>query len=313
MMGGSGGSYGGRSTSRDTLKDLVRRTDGEADDAAYEVEVNGVLADALREFNDRNIARVRRHIDAVKETLEVEGDGSIDLVFGGSVRKHTYVDGLSDVDVLAVLNRSELVDKPPQEVLEEFARRLRHRFPRTDVTAGKIAVTIQYSDNVELQVLPAVATSTGLRIARSVDQGWSKVVRPDAFAKKLTAVNEALGRKVVPVIKLFKAFFEEDRPRDMKLSGYHAESLAIAAFEGYAGKRTYKDMLHHLCRSAAERVRTPIKDRTGQSLHVDDYLGPQGSRERLAISTRLERLAKRLEDADRRRDSDEWRQLLGDE
>jgi hypothetical protein len=312
-MGGSGGSYGGRATSRDTLRNLVRQTDEEADDMAYEVEVNGVLADALREFNDRDIAGVRRHLDAVKEALEAEGDGALDLAFGGSVRKHTYVNGLSDVDVLAVLNRSELIDKSPEVAIEEFARRLRRRFPNTEITTGKLAVTIQFSDDVELQVLPAVVTSTGLRIPRSVDQGWSRVVRPDAFAKKLTAVNEELGRKVVPVIKLFKALFETDRPRDVKLSGYHAESLAIEAFEGYTGKWTYKDMLHYLCRNAADRVKTPIKDRTGQSLHVDDYLGSQGSRERLMISARLERLAKRLEDADRRRDSDEWRQALSDE
>ena len=60
-------------------------------------------------------------------------------------------------------------------------------------------------------------------------------------------------------------------------------------------------------------MRTPIEDRTGQSLHVDEYLGGANSHTRRELGTRLERLVKRIEDADRRGDAEAWRSLLGEE
>ncbi|MGI8405997.1 MAG: CBASS oligonucleotide cyclase [Thermomicrobiales bacterium] len=309
-MGGSGGTYSSRPASPERVSALVEQANQEADEATYESEVNQTLREALLEYNDRDIEGVRRHLDAVKNALEAEGDGVIELRYGGSVRKHTYVNGLSDVDVLALLDGNGLANMSPQAVIKEFAARLGKRFPDTDITPGKLAVTIRYADGVELQVLPALRTATGLRIARSVGEGWSNVVRPDAFARKLTSVNEARGGRMVSTIKLFKAMFEANCPPEMKISGYHAESLAIEAFEGYSGSLAGKEMLHHLCRSAANLVQNPIRDRTGQSLHVDDYLGAVGSQTRRAMAAHLERLTKRIESANRANDADAWQEFF---
>jgi hypothetical protein len=311
-MGGSGGSYSTRPPSRERLSELVEQANQRTDEAAFESEVNHALDETLREYNARDVEAVRRHLDTLKRALEAMGDGTIDLTYGGSVRKHTYVDGLSDVDVLAILNESQLAHMSPQSVIEEFVARLRRRLPDTEITAGNLAVTIRYSDGTELQVLPALRTETGMQIPRSVGEGWSNVVRPDAFARKLTAVNNATAGRVVPVIKLFKAMFEVNSPPGMKLSGYHVEPMAIEAFENYSGSLTHKDMLHRLCQSAARTVQNPIRDRTGQSRHVDDYLGAPASMKRRAIAARVERLTKRIEAADRGRDAEAWRELFGD-
>jgi hypothetical protein len=194
-----------------------------------------------------------------------------------------------------------------------FASRLGERLPGVEVEPGTLAVTVRYPDSREIQVLPALATKTGLRIANADGEGWSNVVRPDAFARKLTAVNRENGSRVVPMIKLFKGIIEIALPATVKPTGYHAESLAIEAFATYDGPLNSKAMLRHLCRTAVERVRTPIADRTGQSLHVDDYLGAANSRARSVLAARLDRLAKRIEDADRRGDAEAWRSLLGGE
>ena len=311
-MGGSGGSSPAP-PSRERLRELVEHANQVADEAAYESEANRALDEALRDYNDRDVEGVGRHLEAVKKALGTYGEGAIELRYGGSVRKHTYVNGMSDVDVLAIVNETELANRSPQAVLREFAARLRRRFPDTEVTPGKLAVTVRYADGTELQVLPALRTATGLRIARSVGEGWSNVVRPDAFARKLTSVNQARSGRVVPTIKLFKAMLDATGPPGMKLSGYHAESLAIEAFENYSGSLSHKDMVHHLCRSAAGAVLGPIRDRTGQSLHVDDYLGAPGSKARREVAAHLGRLCKRIEAADRGRDADAWRELLGDD
>lgn len=312
-MGGSGGS-GWSSSNSSGIDKLVQQANEQTKALSYTSEVNRLLQDALKRYNDRNTDAINKHIEDLKKAIEKELEGSVELNFGGSVRKHTFIDGLSDVDILVLINQTSLQRKTPTEVLEYFAQQIQQRRPNTNVSPGKLAVTVRYSDGCEVQLLPAIKTATGFKIASSIDENkWSHVVRPEAFARKLTDVNQACSGKVVPVIKLFKAVVKEVFPENLKLSGYHAESLAIEAFKKYEGHRTYKDMLNHLCRTASDRVKVPIKDRTGQSRHVDDYLGPKNSKERNSVSSWLGRLATRLETADKLQSLEEWQKLLGSE
>ena len=81
--------------------------------------------------------------------------------------RHTYVDGLSDVDVLMTLNDSSLVSQSAQTTIERMAELIRQRLPNSDVSTGQMAVTIKYSDDIEVQVLPAIRTPSGIRVPRS--------------------------------------------------------------------------------------------------------------------------------------------------
>lgn len=314
-MGGSGGS-GWSSSNLSGIDKLVQQANEQTNALSYTSEVNSLLQDALQRYNDRDTDAINKHIEDLKKAIEKElEEESVNLNFGGSVRRHTFIDGLSDVDILVLINQTSLQGKTPKEVLEYFAGQIKQQLPNTEVfPPGKLAVTVRYSDGCEVQLLPAIKTATGFKIASSIDENqWSNVVRPEAFARKLTAVNKACSGKVVPVIKLFKAAVKEVFPTNLKISGYHAESLAIEAFERYEGRKTYKDMLNHLCRTASDRVKVPIKDRTGQSIHVDDYLGSENSKERNRVSSCLGRLATRLEKADRLQSLEEWQKLLGSE
>ena len=310
-MGGSGGGYDPpprRSPSG--FGQLVERAGGGAERATYEAQVAAVLEETVSEYSDRDAAAIRRHVETLKTAIESDVGGTVDLLFGESTQKQTYVNGLSDVDLLATIDDPSLVDRSAQEALLRFAARIQRRLPNTEVTPGRLAVTVRYSDGHELQVLPALRTGSGVRIPSLSGEGWSNVIRPEAFARKLTEVNRKCGSRVVPTIKLFKGA-QESLPEAARLSGYHAESLAVQAFEGYEGRRVYKDMLVHFLRSAAEGVRTPIRDRTGQSLHVDDYMGTANSQTRQRASSFIGRLARRLEIADRERRSGEWEKIFG--
>ena len=310
-MGGSGGGYDPpprRSPSG--FGQLVERAGGGAERATYEAQVAAVLEETVSEYSDRDAAAIRRHVETLKTAIESDVGGTVDLLFGESTQKQTYVNGLSDVDLLATIDDPSLVDRSAQEALLRFAARIQRRLPNTEVTPGRLAVTVRYSDGHELQVLPALRTGSGVRIPSLSGEGWSNVIRPEAFARKLTEVNRKCGSRVVPTIKLFKGA-QESLPEAARLSGYHTESLAVQAFEGYEGRRVYKDMLVHFLRSAAEGVRTPIRDRTGQSLHVDDYMGTANSQTRQRASSFIGRLARRLEIADRERRSGEWEKIFG--
>lgn len=308
-MGGSGGGW--RDTRRDALTlqqlhDLAKRG---TDQAAYDAEVEGVLKDALSSFNDRDTEKINQHLQNLEDALSKETEGSVQLKFGGSVIKHTYVNGLSDVDMLVCLNNTSLEGKSPAEAMDYFVQRLQASFPRTKIEAGKLAVTVTFSDGHQIQLLPAVKTASGYRIAAPGGQVWSNVINPTRFAKKLTDVNQAQGRKVVPVIKLYKAM-NDALPKQSRLSGYHIESLAIETFKNYDGRRTLKQMLQHFCAQAKDGVIQPIVDSTGQSRHVDDDLGTSHSAGRRRASRAIANLEQKLDSADALTSVDTWKEMV---
>ena len=107
------------------------------------------------------------------------------------------------------------------------------RLSNNPVSKGKLAVTVSYADKAKSQILAAIRTTDGFRIAEPGSTKWSNVVHPERFSERLVKVNNAKGGRVVPVIKLAKAIavcYFKDPSR--KISGYHMESLAIDAFTG---------------------------------------------------------------------------------
>jgi len=308
-MGGGGVSAG---WPRDTSPDeILRRAVSEEQIASYETELNVYLQDILADFNNRNVDQVNVHLETIKDALNKEDIGSISILYGGSIKKHTYVDGLSDVDILAIIDKSALVDAPPSRVLEYFADRLQERLPNTDIKIGTLAVTLTFSDGHEIQVLPAITTKAGIRIASADENNWSNVIRPEKFAQKLTSVNTSNNSGVVPVIKLYKAI-NAQLPKDVRLSGYHIESLAIDAFKNYKGTTSRKAMLLHLSQFASEAVLEPIKDSTGQSIHVDDKLSAPQSFERQKVSASIKRVVARMKLADSEASIQRWKELFGE-
>ena len=256
-------------------------------------QIQGYLREKLRDYNDRDTEAINRHIGGLRDALEQTGSDVLPTRFGGSVSRHTYVDGLSDVDVLLTVNDSSLAGQAPKSVILRMAELIQRRMPRTKVTTGDLAVTVEYTDGHEIQVLPAIKTKAGIRIANPVQDRWSGVLHPERFARKLTDVNQANDGQVVPAIKLTKALahrlIRSDKDR---ITGYHIESLAIEAFKGYRGATNLKSMVNHLVDHASVAVTRPIRDSTGQSRYVDDYMGPQGSPARRKAADNFRRMGR---------------------
>ncbi len=241
----------------------------------------------LVKYNQRNTKATKRHVESLCKFLREKDNHVVQTMFGGSVRKGTYVSGLSDVDMLLIVNDSSLVNQLPSKVIAYARDTIQQRLPNNSVSAGNLAVTVNYSDGNEIQILPAIRTrSDGVRIAEPGSTRWSKVAQPEKFAEKLTEVNQARGGRVVPVIKLAKAIADCFITRsNRKIAGYHMESLAIDAFSDYNGSRDSKTMLNHLFRHSAKAAMRPIADPSGQSRYVDEYLGPAESNCRQRVST----------------------------
>lgn len=307
-MGGSGGF----TPPSKPLNDLLRETSDTIEHTTYLQSVNSYLSSLLKDYNDRDSKQIQDHISKIQTILEQEHDTSIALKFGGSVSKHTYVNGLSDVDILVQLNDSKYAKMTPKEAIKEFQRSLNGKIPGAKVSSGNLAVTVTFDTGHEIQLLPAISTSTGIKIPRTKTDGWSNVIRPDKFASKLTKVNQDNRGRIVPVIKLFKGL-NDYLPTGLQLSGYHIESLAISAFENYSsGKYSYHDLMQHYCKFASTAVLNPVTDRTGQSIHVDEYLGKAGSIKRRQVGMALNRLSNKMDRADVQKSVDQWKRFFDD-
>ncbi|KQP46671.1 hypothetical protein ASF31_05540 [Brevundimonas sp. Leaf280] len=307
-MAGGGDRRFSRSPSE--IAKEVRQSQDRLVSETFQSNLGSLIGDQLAAYNSRDVALVRERLDLLKERLTGVLEESVDQLFGGSVAKKTYVDGLSDIDSLLIINDTSLASKPPSDVLDRLIGILSGNVSdAASVSRGRMAVTVQYSDGMEVQLLPALRTDAGLKVPSSRTEGWSHI-KPDGFQKALSHANSDCGGKLVPVIKLAKAL-NAKLPEALRLSGYHMESLGIAAFKGYTGPRVASEMLPTYFEKAAQLVHAPIRDSTGQSVHVDEYLGAAGSPDRMARSHVLDRLAKRMRNATTGESLEQWRAILG--
>ena len=306
-MGGSGGGTGSYFSAADArlLEEEARRR---LEQSRVDSTVNSFLQRELTDINDRDIELTNSRLEAIEQALGSRLGEIERLLFGGSVAKHTFVSGLSDVDALVEIAEEEISDRSPAAVISSLARALRQALPQGEVEEirqGGMAVTVTYRDGTEIQLLPAIRENGELAVPSWDSSSWIPI-RPREFARVLTATNQGQGGAVVPAVKLAKAIFA-NRLGDDGPSGYHVEALAVEAFRQYSGPRTPKAMVTHLVRCASERVLRPIGDISGQSRYVDGSLGEGNSAARLTLSRSLERLARTMEGA---RSIDDWEVLI---
>ena len=306
-MGGSGGGFFSGRVSPDELARRTREAEERSQNDAFETQVGEFLASELAEYNDRDVDGTQRVFESFKKDLEADVEGTVDLLFGGSISKHTYIDGLSDIDALVLIDRSELRGKKPKELQRLLADCLRAKYGRDAVSVGTLAVTLTHKGDT-IQFLPALQEGKKYKIASYDGKGWSQI-DPSGFAKALTKANQAMDGKLVPCIKLAKAIIAT-LPEQRQLTGYHAESLAIQVFKGYEGPKTPKAMVRHFFEKASDQVKQPIKDSSGQSVHVDEYLGEENSLERRTVADALGRIARRIRNADGAGSPESWKELF---
>lgn len=306
-MGGSGGTFSGPGRSPEEHAEKLRKA-AESSALEFEVELAKEFSELLSKFNSRNTVETQERLQEIKDVLHDRLDSSFDTLFGGSVAKHTYVDGISDVDSMLVVS-GPLEDANPQHVLTKVADAIRHGLdPSIQVTVGRVAVTVTYPDGSEIQLIPSTRQGTQLKVPAWEANTWS-TIDPRQFTDGLRKRNEECAGKLIPTLKLAKAI-NATLPENARLSGYHIESLGVAAFRGYDGERTTVRMLPYFFKRASEFVLRPMADRTGQSVHVDEHLGPENSQARSAMSHLLSRMHQRMLNASASKSHDRWRDLF---
>lgn len=277
--------------------------------ADHERAISDRLETLARDLGQQNQALVRQRLEQIQDLLRDHLESRVDTMFGGSVSRHTYVAGLSDIDSLLLLSPTKFGEASPQRLLSEFEDVLRGIGLGTSVRSGDLAVTVSFPDGMELQLLPAIQTDSGVRIASPGRDTWSNVIHPDRFREQLTNVNQANQGKVIPAIRIIKDALSN---HGLDIPGYHVEALAIGVFRNYGGSLTLKAMVEHFFGQASQRVKTRIGDITGQSPYVDEYLGNSNSAQRSDVSRKLSDISASLDDANSRHSVEGWMDSVGE-
>src|SRR4051812_768369 len=118
-MGGSGDrpsrGSGGERVER-IFSDLKKSAGTQVARTQYQADVGELFASLLAFFNNRDQEAIRSSVESILAALEGAIDGEISLLFGGSVAKHTFVNGLSDVDMIAYFDQGEHGNKTPADL-----------------------------------------------------------------------------------------------------------------------------------------------------------------------------------------------------
>ena len=156
-MGGSGGT--GSYFSVGDAKALEQQARRRLEQSRLDAAVNSLLQHELTDINDRDTDLTNERLEAIEQALGSKIGEVERLLFGGSVAKHTFVNGLSDIDALVEITEEGISERSPAEVGSGFATALKQALPQGDVEdirLGRLAVTVRYLDGTEIQLLPAI-------------------------------------------------------------------------------------------------------------------------------------------------------------
>lgn len=262
------------------------------EERSSKTQINDFLAELVRDMRipEETLEKIRNNIEEIIQKLKERGLDIEDIRWEGSFSKKTYVEGLSDIDLIVsfgTYSESDFKYKDNSKLaLEELKNIICERYPKTEVKVGNMAVTVAFSDGTELQFLPAFKYHKGYIIPDPKSNQWITTF-PKRFKNELTELNQKLDEKLKPTIRLIKNLFNKN---DIDLSSYHIENLALKTLKDYKGPCTYSAMLLGFLNEAKVEIGKKLQDISEQSVYVDNYLGDNGSPKRNEYAKKIKNI-----------------------
>ena len=297
MTGGSGSRF----RSDHTRRDITEVVPNETDKKFGLTKIADFLQEKLVEINAHDYNAINQHKKLVEDKLKNEFEVE-NVRFGGSHSTHTDVKNLSDIDMLADLGNFT-TDKSSDQVINDFASAIRERLPNTTISSGVMAVTVEFSDGLQVQVLPAFRYRDGYRIPDPNGKGWISTY-PKQFSRELTSINQKQSGQVVPTIKLIKSICDAN---DVKVSSYHVSNMAVNVFKHYAGPMTRQKMLQHFFNQAKSLCLRPTVDPSRQTQYID---GDLSSSERKRMARNFAQIENKIKKATESPSLDTWKDIF---
>lgn len=264
-------------------------------------EISDLIEGVLKEINAHDYDLINQHKNTIAEKLEKEFNIN-DIRYGGSHSTHTDINNISDIDLLADLGEFS-ADFLSGEVIEDFAAAIRERLPSTTVSTGAMAVTVEFSKGVTIQILPAFKNGEMYRVPDPDGDGWIETY-PKRYTQELTRLNQEHSNQVVPTIKLANLICKSN---NIDISSYHVSNLALNTFNHYSGPKTRQKMVQYFFNQAKSLCLQPTPDPSGQSTYIDgDYSDEQ--RQRLADAFDL--VENQINEAIESQSVEKWKNLF---
>jgi hypothetical protein len=265
----------------------------------------------------------------VREWLEDHDFETVDphTLLTGSYGRQVAVGNIHDVDVLLFVAEEERNATPNSTLIR--LKQLLDDYPDTVITAGqRRSVRLEFPDHdLHLDIVPAALVDGLGKPLEVPDRTREKWIESDplGYGRSLSEANAEYGRKLVPLIKLIKAW----RDQNFKIKRPKSYVLEVIVYESMTGNHLrwedcgWSVTLASFFGRIADRWRSLIEDGEGVPRVHDPQLGNVISRwERSHFETFMRRIeeartasaaAVRWEADDRLEDAVEiWSGLYGD-
>lgn len=164
-------------------------------------------------------------------------DRIINSYLSGSYARDTAIAPLDDVDIIFLIDASQwnsplFSSKPrPKELLQSFARAVKHRYPDSSVRLQRRSVCLQLS-HISLDIVPAIEVKNGGTLIEIPDRNSDIWIRtnPRIHTEYSSRINQSNGKLLKPVVKLLK-FWNSQLPSTARMKSFSIETLDTRLFE----------------------------------------------------------------------------------
>jgi SMODS domain-containing protein len=201
----------------------------------------------------------------------------------GSYKRHTAINEIKDVDI-AVIVAPDYSNSPPAVVMKDLkealdASRGRRRLGQLDQRSQRRSIRCELpEDNFVVDVVPVVAPAGDPHGALLIpDREWRSWVetRSIGYVKRFSDLNASSGRRLVPLVKLMKAWRAAQRIERVEAKPFWIEALVVALVE--EGKIAIADPWAEVMRSTFDALYQrclPLKNRGSGTPTVRDPMLP---------------------------------------
>jgi len=247
---------------------------------AGETNKSLALSEYFREFRsnieppEHRLAVAKETPDDVRRYLKACEDFETEYPYSrltGSYKRHTAVHNIKDVDFLVFVGyegkKPEPADvlKSLRAALDDLPETLGYDGRTQALRGQRRSVHVEFdNEDFHLDVVPVLMPESADEPLLVPDREWNKWVssHPLGYGKALSDLNVANGKKVVPLVKMFKHWrtfqMQRNRPKS-----YWLECLVYRHVDkGWVGtdSKSYAELFTDLLRSVRKRFQNKLDD-----------------------------------------------------
>ncbi|MDD2807501.1 MAG: hypothetical protein PHW95_03225 [Patescibacteria group bacterium] len=222
--------------------------------------------------------------EKLREFLDLEDD-----FLTGSYRRNTIIKPRNpsekfDVDVFVAFNKEDYENKDLAELRQtviDALHNINSQYPELGISrineSQRRSVRVEFGNNFQIDVVPAIQIEKDVHY-KIFDKRTLSAVKsnPKLHGELLTKANEHAKGKLVPLIKMLRAWKRQECPY---VKSFHIELLAVeilgsSNFDSYSeGADIFFDKAREYAKSAC------LKDPANADVTIDDYLDDDGKRQ----------------------------------